>query len=96
MTISKQAILNADSVVVNVVMYDDEGAWSPPAGHTIVPAPSGVGMGGTYRDGVFTDKAVPTPVATRVEKWAAASTTKEKFAMLEDLLHLKEDGAPGA
>jgi len=32
----RYAVINADNIVVNVIIWDGETKWSPPAGHYVV------------------------------------------------------------
>lgn len=55
-------IRSADSTVTNVIELSASSAWSPPAGHTVVPDPSNKAqIGGTWDGTAFGDPVAPTP-----------------------------------
>jgi hypothetical protein len=53
------AVLDTESTIVNVIVYNGIDAWAPPADHTLIELPhdSGAGIGWSYVDGEF----VPPP-----------------------------------
>ena len=51
MMTDRYALLSEDGLVENVVLWDGEAPWSPPAGLTPVEAPGQVGIGWTLQDG---------------------------------------------
>lgn len=55
------AVLNSDSLVVNVVVFNGIDAWNPPEGCTSVEIPedSGAGIGWSYVDGEFVSPEPP-------------------------------------
>jgi len=55
------AVLNSDSLVVNVVVFNGIDAWNPPEGCTCVEIPkdSGAGIGWSYVDGEFVSPEPP-------------------------------------
>lgn len=48
MTIQRMAVVDADNKVVNVIIYDTEGGWSPPEGCILVDASEAGGPGDTW------------------------------------------------
>jgi hypothetical protein len=49
--------------VVNVLVLDAPGAWTPPAGHALVETETG-GPGDTWNGSAFTPATVPSPAPT--------------------------------
>ena len=49
------AVLDAESTIVNVVVYNGIDAWAPPADHTLIELPhdSLASIGWSYIDGEF-------------------------------------------
>ena len=52
------AILNSANTVVNVIEWDGETPWHPPADHIAIPLIEG-GIGWTFADGQFIPPAEP-------------------------------------
>jgi|DEB0MinimDraft_6_1074348.scaffolds.fasta_scaffold216883_2 hypothetical protein len=55
------AVVDASSLIVNVVVFNGIDAWNPPEGCTCVelPADSGAGIGWSYVDGEFVSPPKP-------------------------------------
>ena len=47
----RHLLIDATGTVVNVIVIDDAGAYTPPAGHTVEPATGGVWIGCRKVDG---------------------------------------------
>ena len=48
MAIQRMAVVDAENNVVNVIVYDTEGNWTPPEGCILVDAETGGGVGETW------------------------------------------------
>jgi hypothetical protein len=55
------AILDSTKTVVNVIEWDGESDWTPPAEHIAVPLLEG-GIGWTFTDGSFVAPEMPEAV----------------------------------
>lgn len=54
------AVVNADGLIVNIVVWDGVTEWEPPEGTEAVRCGDNIcGIGGTYKDGVFTVPPAP-------------------------------------
>ncbi|MCD4498542.1 hypothetical protein [Chromobacterium vaccinii] len=63
-------LIDQNSNVVNVVMWDGGDGWQPPSGLQAIPSDN-AGPGWTYKNGTFTPPAPPTPKALTAEQtWA--------------------------
>lgn len=63
MAVQTYAIINSSGVVENIILWDGESNWEPPAGCTAV-ASATAKTGDTYANGVFT---TPDVTATAVQ-----------------------------
>lgn len=83
MTDKKYAVLNTDSTVVNLVLWDgDTENWEPPTGCTavVVPADSQVSIGYLFADGAFV--APPAPPAPPPAVPASVTMRQTRLALL--------------
>jgi hypothetical protein len=60
---SRYAIVDDCSKILNAMEWDGVAQWSPPAGTTALPAPDGVSVGLTYDCSAFNALAQPMPPA---------------------------------
>lgn len=68
MAVSKHALIDAQGVVQNIILVDDEGAWQPDDGFTIEPVlDAPVAIGWTFDGTAF---AAPAPDLAAVKKAA--------------------------
>jgi|LakMenEpi03Aug12_release.lakeMendotaPanAssembly.Ray.scaffolds.fasta_scaffold1749372_2 hypothetical protein len=61
------AVVNADNVVENIIVWDEVSAWEPPEGRFIVKSeeiPCSIGW--HHKDGVFTAPPEPEPPAPEI------------------------------
>lgn len=47
------AIVDTTNTVVNIIEWDGQASWRPPARHIAVPLTSGAGIGWSFVDGQF-------------------------------------------
>jgi hypothetical protein len=87
------AIVDANNLVTNVILWDGEPSWKPPADCITaqIPADSVAGVGWSYVDGEFVAppqevlpaiEADPIPELTPAEKLAASGLTVEELKQL--------------
>ncbi|EFH6041019.1 tail fiber assembly protein [Escherichia coli] len=54
------AVVNSDGLIINIVVWDGVTEWGPPEGtHAVRCGDNLCGIGGTYKDGVFTFPPAP-------------------------------------
>lgn len=62
------AVIDAEGIVKNVIIWDEVSQWAPPDGHALIKAEEiACGIGWKYENGVFTIPAPsvePTPEPT--------------------------------
>lgn len=72
------AVVNEDDLIINIVVWDGVTEWQPPEGTQAIRCGENLcGIGGTYKDGVFT-----VPPAPEVPKEDLISQADQKKASL--------------
>lgn len=69
-------VRDADSVVTNVIIVDDEALPSAPADHTLVIGADGMAIGGTYDPGTMTFARPPEPPEPPLPEVKAEASTR--------------------
>lgn len=58
----RYAVVNAEAIVENIVVWDGASAWSPPEGRSLVKVDNLVcNIGWKHENGTFTDLTPPAP-----------------------------------
>lgn len=89
------AIIDADGLIINIVLWDGVAKWSPPEKTKAIKCRGNVcGIGGVYKDGVF----MPPPAAVvpketliaRAEqiKYDLISESNQKISVIQDAVYL--------
>lgn len=93
------AVVDSDGVIVNMVVWDGESEWAPPAGTIAIDAgESSCAIGWTYKDGVFsapplTDDQIAAQNAQKLtdnlsQKTALMDAASERISVLQDAVDL--------
>ena len=94
------AVVDSDGIIVNMVVWDGESEWAPPAGTIAIDAgESGCAIGWTYKDGVFsapplTDDQIAAQNAQKLtdnlsQKAALMDAASERISVLQDAVDLE-------
>ena len=84
---ARYAVVNADNQVVNVIKLEDVDSWTPPEGTKIVRS-NVAGPGWTRTGRSFTPPAIEESDPSLQERYAGASTTTAKLAIVAERLGL--------
>lgn len=67
----RNAVIDANGNIVNIVDVEIGAEWSPPEGHTLVQSDTAC-IGWTYANGSFVAPALPAPTPPTIEQQIAA------------------------
>lgn len=90
------AVVNADGLIINIVVWDGVTEWAPPEGTQAVRCGDNLcGIGGTYKDGVF--GAPPEPEVPKEDlisqaerqKVSLISEASQAISILQDAVDLE-------
>jgi len=90
------AVVNADGLIINIVVWDGVTEWEPPEGTQAIRCGDNLcGIGGTYKDGVFA--VPPAPAVPKEELVAQAEQQKvnliseasQTISILQDAVDLE-------
>lgn len=89
------AVVDSTGLIINTVVWDGETEWSPPDGAEAVKCGENIcGIGGTYKDGIFTpppDPEIPKEELVAQANQQKASLTSEAsqtISILQDAVDL--------
>ena len=84
---ARYAVVNADNQVVNVIELVDGADWTPPEGERLILS-NDAGPGWTRTGRSFTPPAIEESDPSFQERYAGASTTTAKLAIVAERLGL--------